>query len=67
MDRKEQIQFVLTFEYDRNKNEDFASIWSLGFKILKMVDDYAEDSRNAVNIVVNESDGAIIDRRLASA
>ena len=67
MDRKEQIQFVLTFEYDANKSEDFESIWNLGFRILKLVDDYAEEGRSPVNVVVNESDGAVIDRRIASA
>ncbi|GEM_PF-3979356 len=67
MDRKEQIQFVLTFNYDTEKKEDFESIWNLGFKILKMVDDYAEVCKDPVEVVVNESDGAIIDRRRASA
>jgi len=67
MDRKEQIQFVLTFNYDTEKKEDFESIWNLGFKILKMVDDDAEVCKDPVEVVVNESDGAIIDRRRASA
>lgn len=67
MNGKEQIQFVLTFNYDTEKKEDFESIWNLGFKILKMVDDYAEACKDPVEVIVNESDGAIIDRRKASA
>jgi hypothetical protein len=67
MFRSEEIQFVLTFKYDTMKREDFESIWNLGFKMLQMVDDYAEECDTSVEIRVNETPGALMDRKLATA
>jgi hypothetical protein len=67
MFRKEEIQFVLTFKYDTMRREDFESIWNLGFKMLQMVDDYAEECDASVEIMVNETPGALMDRKLATS
>jgi hypothetical protein len=68
MEKKEQVQFVFTFEYDSVKMEEFESIWNLGFKMLKMVDDYTEECcSNYVNTTINESPGAVVHRKLISA
>ena len=66
MEKKEHIEFVFTFEYDPIKKEDFGTIWNLGFKMLKLVDDYREEFNNNVKTVINESPGAIVDRELLS-
>jgi hypothetical protein len=66
MFRKEEIQFVLTFKYDAMRREDFESIWNLGFKMLQMIDDYAEECDTSVEVTVNESPGALMDRKLVS-
>jgi hypothetical protein len=65
--KKEHIEFVFTFEYDSKRIEDFESIWNLGFKMLKLLDDYVEDCDSCVKAVVNESSGATVHRKLASA
>jgi hypothetical protein len=66
MDKPERIEFVFSFEYDPKKRDEFESVWNLGSKMLKMVDDYAEDYNGSVEIKVNESPGAVADRQLAS-
>ena len=67
MDKTERIEFVFSFEYDPGKRVDFESIWNLGSKMLKMVDDYAEDYSGLVDIKINESPGAIADRQSVSS
>ena len=66
MDKPERIEFVFCFEYDPKKKDEFESVWNLGSKMLKMVDDYAEEYNGSVEIKVNESPGAVVDRQLAS-
>jgi hypothetical protein len=66
MDKPERIEFVFSFEYDPKKKDEFESVWNLGSKMLKMVDDYAEEYNGSVEIKVNESPGAVVDRQLAS-
>lgn len=66
MSKPEHIEFVFSFEYDPLKRDDFESIWNIGSKMLKMVDDYAEDFNGSVEIKVNESPGAIADRHIDS-
>jgi hypothetical protein len=64
--RNEEIQFVLTFKYDTMNREHFESIWNLGFKMLKMVDDYSEGCDHPIDVRVNESPGALMDRKIES-
>ena len=66
MNTPEHIEFVFKFEYDPQKRDDFMSIWNLGFKMLQMVEDYEDSSDSPVEIIVNESPGAIADRQSAS-
>jgi hypothetical protein len=66
MDKPERIEFVFGFEYDPKNTDEFESVWNLGSKMLKMVDDYAEDYNGSVEIKINESPGAVADRILAS-
>jgi len=66
MNTPEHIEYVFRFDYDPQKKDDFASIWNLGFKMLQMVEDYKEASDSSVDIIVNESPGAIADRQSAS-
>ena len=66
MSESERIEFHFSFEYDPKKKDDFESIWGVGFKMLTIADNYAAESDTIVNITVNETPGALEERRLVS-
>jgi hypothetical protein len=62
----ERIEFCFSFEYEPSKKSDFESIWNIGLQMMTLADNYAAESDAVVDIRVNESEGALEDRRAAS-
>jgi hypothetical protein len=63
----ERIEFSFSFEYESSRKADFESIWNIGLQMMTLADNYAAESDAAVDIRVNESQGALEERRSASA